>query len=236
MCMEAYEGKKAFKSTRGGLKKIFRLGGKLREMQLYENWFRQNGLLRFARQIELVRKVTGKDEAFTQRVDDYFKWIKDEEKLLLSQARKRSQKEVYCFYLDLLEGTLDKLCRKDPDNWHRQRKKCKRVLYARHWQDSPGLQILSKKQAIYLDRLQHLIGFWHDNEEMIKWIREQKSIYEKKSAVNREEVSEGFRKATQILELKSGHYRKNLDYKLSRCDQVLAPTASRLKKEKAHCN
>ena len=236
MCMEEYEGKKEFRPTRAGLKKIFRLGGKLREMQLYENWFRQNSLLRFARQIELVKKVTGKDREFTSRIDDYYKWIKDQEHFLLSRARKRSQKEVYCFYLELLKENMDRLCQKHPDNWHRQRKECKRVLYARHWQDTAGLDILSKKQAVYLDRLQHLIGFWHDNEEMIKWIGEQKETYEKKNGENSGAVTEGFRKAINILEQKPNRYRETLDYKLGICDKVLAPTVLRLNKETKHNN
>ena len=76
----------------------------------------------------------------------------------------------------------------------------------------------------------------HDNEEMIKWIGEQKEIYEKKNGEKSGAVTEGFRKAMNILEQKRNRYRETLDYKLGICDKVLAPTVLRLNKETKHNN
>jgi CHAD domain-containing protein len=231
-CIETYEEKKDFKNVRKGLKKIFRSGGYLRELQLYKDWFRKNALIRLGRILQLDTQIRKCDLDFANIREKAEEIIQEGRKELLDRAGILSQEQVYDFYVDLLKERLAWMLKKSPSrHWHKMRKEFKRILYARHWQEGTGLRLLSNRQAVFLDRLQHLLGYWHDNEAMIAWLKEQqahcmKSISKSQSNA----VKEKFRKALQLLQERGQRYHKNVCTGLDQCNRIMRPLAGRLEK------
>lgn len=225
-CIEYYQGKKKFKPTRKQLKEIFRSGGILRELRIYEAWFRQHHFLKLATCIHLREQIEEKEEAFTGHVDKVFSIIKETRKTIVSAAKKLKQQEVLRYYIAMLEDRRSLFTRKaGVGKWHGARKQYKKVLYARHWMDAAGLSILSKRQAVFLDQLQHLIGFWHDNDMMIEWLREQQALCKKDASSD-----QLFTRAYTLLEEKSARWKKRVDVKFDQLPDVLKPLLVRLKK------
>ena len=111
------------------------------------------------------------------------------------------------------------------------RKEFKRILYARHWQEKEGLALLSKRQAIFLDRLQHLVGYWHDNEAMIQWIKLQERMYGKLVPGDQKQLfRERLNKAYQILHQKGQYFHDRVIESLEQCIVIMRPLTRRLKK------
>jgi CHAD domain-containing protein len=230
-CIEYFEGKESFSHTRKGFKKFFRKGGELRELQLYNEWFRRHHLLRFAKLIGLHSDIARLDHRFIKAIDETLSRIKHEENHITPFARKLSQEKVKDYYLELLKETYPVMCEKDPNQWHQVRKKLKRVLYARHWQEGEALRILSKRQAEYLDELQHLIGYWHDNRVMISWLSDQRANKESENkGKDSHHVLAGFSKALQVLEATQLRHQERVVSKLNHCEKILGPLKGRLSK------
>jgi CHAD domain-containing protein len=225
-CIEYYQGKKKFKKTRKALKEIFRSGGILRELRIYQAWFKQHHFTRLATCINLPAQIGEKEEAYAGNADKISAIIKDTRKTIIPATSKLKQQDVRHFYLVMLHDRLSLLTEKPSlEKWHNARKQYKKILYARHWQEAAGLAVLSKRQAVFLDQLQHLIGFWHDNEMMIEWLKDQQqSCGQDKSS------QQLFRRAVALLEEKSQRWKNRVDRKFGQLPGVLQPLLNRLEK------
>lgn len=237
-CIEHYYGKKEFQKARKQFKKIFSQAGKLRELQLYQSWLRKHHLLQLTKIIKLPEEIKERQEDFAKDSHKIISIIKENRKLILRYAAKLSQEEVYRFYVRILKERLELLQEElEEGKWHTTRKQIKQLRYARNWQDEKAKRILSNTQTRFLDQLQHLIGFWHDNEVMKKWLQEKQkesgvksSSAFKKTSINNLNQTNGqaFSKAYEFMEAlkkKTGAIVKN---KSKMSGKILHPLAQRL--------
>ncbi len=231
-CIEQYHGKEEFKKTRKKLRKYFRRGGLLRELHLYHLWFKRHSMLRLAKLIHLDKQIKESEEPYTNSTDKIKSFIKDSQTLLFSYAEKLSQQEVFAFYIQLLRNNLPLLTGKpEKDRWHESRKQFKRILYAREWQDEEGKQVLSERQAKFLTELQHLIGFWHDNEMMIEWLQAQQAKYEESADIEKKEKARPVFETALHLLVKAGQkFTDRVNKKLDQAVNALEPLEKRLSK------
>jgi CHAD domain-containing protein len=225
-CIEYYQGKKKFKKTRKQLKGIFRSGGILRELRIYHAWFKQHHFLRLATCINLSSQIKEKEQAFTGNASEIVAIIKDARITIVSAAKKLKQQDVHQFYLAMLHDRLSLLTEKPAiEKWHGARKQYKKILYARHWEEAAGLAVLSKRQAVFVDQLQHLIGYWHDNDMMIEWLKEQQPACKQNAS-----SQQLFKPAYDLLKEKSRRWKKRVDNKFDQLPGRLQPMLARLKK------
>jgi CHAD domain-containing protein len=225
-CIEYYEGKKKFKKTRKALKEIFRSGGILRELRIYQAWFKQHHFLQLATCIKLSAQTGEKEEAFTGSASKILDIIKNTRNTIVPATKKLKQEDIQHFYLAMLYDRLSLLTDKPTvDKWHGARKQYKKILYARHWQEAAGLSVVSKRQAVFIDQLQHLIGFWHDNDMMNEWLEDQQ-----KSCSRDTSSQQLFRRAFTVLEEKSRRWKSRVERKFDQLPSVLQPILNRLKK------
>ena len=228
-CIEYYHGEKKFKKARKQFKVIFMTGGNLRELKKYREWFKRHSLLRVAIMIDLDKSIS-ESEAEFEKLKSKIKHSMEEIKRLVTEyARKLSQEEVYKFYLALIEERLPLLSRQTKKNQlHSFRKELKRILYARHWQDEKGILIVSKRQAVFLDQFQHLIGSWHDNEEMGSWIREQKIKHVGRRLTAEKKAA--FETAFKSIDETVARLYQKLITKQKLCPAVMQPVRNRIAK------
>lgn len=237
-CIEHNYGKKEFHKARKQFKKIFTQAGKLRELQLYQSWFRKHHLLQLTKIIKLPEEIKERQEDFAGDSDKIISIIKENRKLILRYAARLSQEEVYRFYIKIMKERLELLQEElEEGKWHKTRKQIKQLRYARNWQDEKAKRILSNTQTRFLDQLQHLIGFWHDNEVMKKWLQEKQkesgkeiSSFAKKTSLasSKQIANQVFLKAYQFMEVikkKTGALVKN---KSKMSGKILRPLAQRL--------
>ena len=240
-CIENYYGKKGFQKTRKQLKKIFSRAGILRELQLYQAWFSKRHLLQLTKIIGLPEEIKERQEEFTGDSARIISAIQQNRRLVMRYARKLDQDKVYRFYIQVLKERLDLLQEElQEGKWHKTRKQIKQLRYARNWQDEKAKRILSKTQTGFLDQLQHLIGDWHDNEVMIKWLKEkQKTIKgrgltgskkSKNASPGEDRASAAFARAFHLMELTRKRSRELIKNKSKRSAKVLRPLAQRLSK------
>ena len=229
-CIEYYSGEADFKKSRKQFRKMFRTGGKLRELRLHHAWFRNSHLSRIPRLIQLPAQIKASEQLFLRNVAKMLEEISESRQLADARAARLSQEQVYRFYIYLLPTCLPILHGKLPmDKWHSTRKQLKRILYARHWQEGKALRILSKRQAVFLDQLQHQIGYWNDNKEMISWVKDQQKKYNKRgSTTSKKEDAQAFRRALELLNEKGIRYSERVHLKLQRGKTVLAAFSRRL--------
>ncbi len=112
------------------------------------------------------------------------------------------------------------------------RKEFKRILYARHWQDEQAMRLLSKKQALFLDQLQHLIGDWHDNEDMIAWLIKEQSDTKSGTPLEKRRAEVLFAKAFLLLKTREARFYQQVLLKQKRCNVIMQPLFTRLKRAK----
>lgn len=227
LCIEKYYGKKDFKQARKEFKKMFREGGYLRELQIYQDWFKRHHLLRLSKSIDLEKRIHQIDNNFMSSKDKTASVIRKNKKMILNYSKKISQEEVLQFYVQLLQDRIGLLntVSSPKKEWHGMRKEFKRILYARHWQENRGLRLVSKRQAVFLDQYQHLIGYWHDNEDMIRWVQEQQAEYGKGEA---DDMQSLYKKAYTLLKAKSAYFEKKVKEKQTLCIPVMATLFKRL--------
>ena len=228
-CIEYYHGEKKFKKARKQLKVIFMTGGYLRELKKYREWFKRRSLLRVAKMINLDKSIAESETEF-EKLKSTIKYPMEEiERLVIEYARKLSQQDVYKFYVALIEERLPLLSGQTKKNQlHSFRKELKRILYARHWQDEKGILIVSKRQAIFLDQFQHLIGSWHDNAEMGEWLREQKVKHVGRRLTLQQKT--GFDNAFKLVDDIVGRLYQKVITKQKLCPEVMQPVSNRVAK------
>lgn len=237
-CIEHYYGKKEFHKARKQFKKIFSQAGTLRELQLYQSWFRKRHLIQVAKTIKLPEEIKKRQQQFAQDSDKIIYIIKENRKLILRYAAKINQEKVYRFYIKILKERLELLQEElEEGKWHKTRKQIKQLRYARNWQDEKAKRILSNTQTRFLDQLQHLIGFWHDNEVMKDWLKEKQKeagiktylSFNKTTLANpNQTVGQAFSRAfhfMEVLKKKTGALVKN---KSKMSGKILRPLAQRL--------
>jgi len=239
-CIEHYYGKKEFQKARKQFKKIFSKAGTLRELQLYQTWFRKHHLLQLTKMIKLPEEIKERQDEFTGDSDKIISTIKDNKKLIMRYAAKLSQEEVYRFYIRILKERLELLQEElEEGKWHKTRKQIKQLRYARNWQDEKAKRILSSTQTRFLDQLQHLIGFWHDNEVMIEWLKEKQkesgktisSSAKKTSLVDSiQTTSQAFSRAFHFMEVLKKKSAEQVKNKSKMSGKILRPLAQRLNK------
>lgn len=221
MCLEYYFGKKEFVSTRHHLKRIFRSGGLLRELIRYRRWFVSKRLVRFSSQLELDKQIAEQEQKFLKVREKALDRVLKSKVAFEKHISKLTQEQVFAFYMLLIEERMPLLVKQTgSDRWHKLRKEFKRILYARHWQDEKGLKLLSNKQAIFLDRLQHMIGFWHDNDDMIHWLKEE---------VKTNRVTNGTR-AFSLLRERGNHWHQKVKERIQYLPVTMRPLKNRLEK------
>lgn len=215
-----------FSGSREHLRKAFRKGGRLREYKLYEDWFRRNHFPALRTLTGIKEEITELNKAFLSDTGKMIKEMKDVRKQVLPPARHLGTDQVYAYYVTLIKNELPlPLGFPAPPEWHLLRKKIKRVLYARHWQEGKGLSLISGNQARFLDRLQRLIGNWHDAEEMIGWL--------KKSALKKQWTETDKAQLELPLEClygRSAYYATQVNEKLVTANAVFRPLVRRLAK------
>lgn len=223
MCLEYYFGKKEFVSTRHHLKKIFRSGGLLRELIRYRAWFVSKSLVRFATQLELDKQIKDQEQKFLKVREKALDWVLKSQTAFEKQISTLGQEQVFAYYLLMIEERMPLLLKQTgPKSWHKLRKEFKRILYARHWQDKQGLKLLSNTQAAFLDRLQHMIGFWHDNDDMILWLKEE---------VKTQGVIDGTR-AFSLLRERGDHWHLKVRERIQQLPVTMRPLKNRLEKSR----
>ena len=228
-CLEFYNGVKPYKSMRNDLKKLFRSGGTLREMYLYKAWMERNGLRTLINDYDLDKKIEEWEKKYLHKKDESKRLLEKMKQEVLSDALKITQDQVFGFYVDLVRNRLIYMTGVVKEvKWHKTRKEFKRILYARHWQDEEGLKLISQRQATFLDQFQHLIGYWHDNEDMINWLTEEQG--ETKASSN----TLAFKKALTLLKERERRYRDRVKSKNRQCPAVMNPLRIRLKKLEAN--
>lgn len=226
-CIEHYYGEKKFKKSRKQFKEIFMKGGYLRELRKYEDWCRKHSLIRVATWIRLDDAIKKQEEEFEKIRDKITKWADEIKKLMVDHARKLSQEDVYQFYLLLVEERMSLFFKETKkNNFHAFRKEIKRILYARHWQDERGLQIVSKRQAVFLDQYQHLIGNWHDHEEMGERLRKQKAIHVGNRTTANQKAA--FEKAFQLIDNTIHQLYEKVLAKQRSCAEIMRPVVKRI--------
>ena len=237
-CIEHYYGKKEFHKARKQFKKIFSQAGTLRELQLYQTWFRKHHLLQLTKIIKLPEEIKEMQEDFARDSKKIVSIIKENRKLILHYGAKLSQEEVYRFYIKILKERLELLQEElEEGKWHKTRKQIKQLRYARNWQDEKAKRILSNTQTRFLDQLQHLIGFWHDTEVMKKWLQEkQKEPGNKISSTSKQTslanlnrtTSEAFSKAYHFMDVLKKRTGAQVKNKSKMSGKILRPLAQRL--------
>ena len=237
-CIEHYYGKKEFHNARKQFKKIFSQAGILRELQLYQTWFRKHHLLQLTKIVKLPEEIKERQEDFAGDSDKIISIIKENRKLILRYAAKLSQEEVYRFYIKILKERLELLQEElEEGKWHKTRKQIKQLRYARNWQDEKAKRILSNTQTRFLDQLQHQIGFWHDTEVMKKWLQEKQkesgkeiSSFAKKTSLasSKQIANHAFSKAYDFMEVVKKKTRALVKNKSKMSGKILRPLAQRL--------
>src|SRR5687767_1318896 len=237
-CIEHYYGKKEFHKARKQFKKIFSQAGILRELQLYQSWLRKHHLLQLTKIIKIPEEIKERQEDFSGDSDKIISIIKENRKLILRYAAKLSQEEVYRFYIKILKERLELLQEElEEGKWHKTRKQIKQLRYARNWQDEKAKRILSNTQTRFLDQLQHLIGFWHDNEVMKKWLQEKQkesdkeiSSFAKKTSLasSNQIAGQAFSRAYDFMEVIKKKTRVLVKNKSKMSRKILRPLAQRL--------
>lgn len=223
-CIENYYGKKEFRESRKQFKKIFGQAGTLRELQLYQSWFRKRHLLRLVNIIRLPQEIQTRQKEFVKDSGKIVTTIKHSQKLIIRYARKLDQEKVYRFYLQIVKERLQLLQEELVEGkWHKTRKQIKQLRYSRNWQDAKAKRLLSKGQSDFLDQLQHIIGFWHDNEMMIKWLKGK----QKKA---RNSGRDAFARAFHFMEVSRKKLKEQVKNKSRRSGKVLRPLAQRVQK------
>jgi len=226
-CLEYFNGKKDYRDMRSQFKTIFKSGGCLRELKLYNEWFNHNKLTSVATGIELGNLIMKSEIGFSKMKSKVQQVMKAAEKRLLKDARHISQEKLFIFYTNLVQEHLNLFFNKvEKSDWHKQRKKIKRILYARHWQEGRGLAIISRRQAIFLDRFQHEIGDWHDTVAMGCWIAEQMQIHNDKNLDLRQKMQ--WRKGLKIIESDSKRLSGKVAATQKSCSRVMKPICPRL--------
>lgn len=226
-CIEYYKGDKIH-HIRHTLREYFQQGGDLRALKIYQDWFRKNNLKRLEKITGIDSQISKMDEDFIQGMDRMVPGIEKIQKEITRHSDRIDQERVYHYYTWLIRTGLPlPLGKPAREKWHRLRKKIKRILYARHWQDKQGLKLVSKGQAVFLDDLQHLFGFWHDNEEMIGWLEKE---MKKKSSDASSKLA--FKRALTLLRASSEKFAARVTAKLKRGDLVLRTLEKRLAKVK----
>ena len=239
-CIEDYYRKKEFHKARKQFKKIFSQAGTLRELQIYQTWFRKHHLLQLTKIIRLPEEIKERQEDFARDSDKIISIIKENRKLILLYAAKLSQEEVYRFYIRILKERLELLREElEEGKWHKTRKQIKQLRYARNWQDEKAKRILSITQTRFLDQLQHLIGFWHDNEVMKKWLKEKQeesgkmissSVKKTSLAKSNHTAGQAFSRAYDFMEALKKKTRVLVKNKSKMSGKILRPLAQRLER------
>jgi CHAD domain-containing protein len=221
MCLEHYSAKKDFVSTRHHLKKIFRSGGLLRELIRYRDWFVSKNMIRVAAQLELDKQIGEQEQKFLKVREKALDWVLNSQAVFEKHISTLEQEQVFAYYVLMIEERMSLLLKQTgPKGWHKLRKEFKRILYARHWQDEKGLKLLSNKQAAFLDRLQHMIGFWHDNDDMIQWLKEETKIHG---------LTDGTR-AFRFLKERGNHWHQKVKDRILQLPVTMRPLRNRLEK------
>lgn len=206
-CLSIYHGDAVMNQAGKPLKKVFRLSGAVRELQLAREWLRKHHFKRLIRRLKVDDRIKQANHRFLRHKPD--DKIEKGKETTLGFSEMMTRQQVFHYYLTLIQGAVPYVMHPSPDPyWHEARKKLKEVLYARHWQEGGGLRVISKSQAAFLDKWQRAIGEWHDKEDMAAWLTQEEGNQDghaKASAM--EEIS----RAKIVLQVqKDKWYRKTM--------------------------
>ncbi len=165
--------KSNFKKQINVLEKIFLIAGEIREFQLLVKWLENNELTDFRfnyfpnsilqkNMYDLSIQIDQIKYDFGVLMQDVQSFVLGTNKILIDQ-----------YLIDLnarIEKKISKNCTEQ--EWHEIRKLIKRKIYAANWKED-----IQDSNFAYFQKLQELIGQWHDAEVMINTLTLKKRLF-----------------------------------------------------------
>jgi CHAD domain-containing protein len=193
------------------LRYIFHDAGKIREYQLLQQWLQKNELANIEEVYFHKGNLQFMIEEFRKNADKYKTDIKE----VIVQVENYIEKTNEILqeqYVVSLKAKLEKTCNKSlpSEEWHELRKVIKQWMYAINWIGMEDGEE-SDNNFSYYNKLQEVIGQWHDLE-MIKEAFVAKQIYLSKNI----EVQKDFSKGWEILNASFEKKRKIVEDMLSK--------------------
>jgi CHAD domain-containing protein len=158
------KGRRKVKKYHHQIRHIFRKAGHIRELQLEMAWLRRHRKFDLIRIMEYDANLKKADKSFHIEVPEMLNMFKKARKKLGKYLQLVTQDESDHYVTEHWCVTLQAvLAVADESAWHETRKKIKQLLYARNWIPSNTVQTAPVKKIFQsLDKLQDLIGRWHD--------------------------------------------------------------------------
>lgn len=175
------------------LRSIFQDAGEIREYQLLQQWLQKNEL----NVIEQVYFPADKLHVMIEKFRDHAHDYKADLKEIIGHAEKfiEGTNEILPEqYVVDLNAQLEKMSQKNliHTEWHELRKIIKQWMYAINWTEQEEGEETDKAFSYY-NKLQELIGQWHDFE-MIKDELSRKQIYLSQDIEVQKDFSRGWDK------------------------------------------
>lgn len=165
--------KSNFKKQINILEKIFLIAGEIREFQLLVKWLENNELTDFRFNYfpnSVLQKLINDLSLQINHIKYDFGILMQESQSFVLGTNKIL---IDQYLIDLnarIEKKISKNCKEQ--DWHEIRKLIKRKIYAANWKDD-----IQDSNFAYFQKLQELIGHWHDAEVMINTLILKKSLF-----------------------------------------------------------
>lgn len=162
--LEQLKDRRKVKKYHHQIRHIFRKGGHIRELQLERAWLSRHRKFNLIRLMAYDANLEKADKSFHMEVPEMLHIFKKARKKLDQYLQLVTQDESDHYVTEQWCVTLQSVLAVTADSaWHETRKKIKQLLYARNWIPSDAVQTAPVKKIFQgLDKLQDLIGQWHD--------------------------------------------------------------------------
>jgi CHAD domain-containing protein len=174
--LQAIYPKQKLKKAKNYLQNIFQDAGEVREYQVLLNWLQKNDFKKLEENYFHQQRMKELIVAFHNKSQHYKADLKE----VVNQCSKLIENTNIILaeqYVVQLKAKIEKSLHKqtDTNDWHELRKLIKQWMYAINWIEKEE-QIIADGSFSFYNKLQEVIGIWHDRE-VIKETITQKQIH-----------------------------------------------------------
>lgn len=187
--LKSVYGKSEIKKIKNILDSTFQEVGNIRELQLMHNWFEENNFEEIEKNFFNKYAISTFLTSFRNKLPDL---KKDLDKLLKPNIKllEKTNQIVVDQYVLKLKYSIEKRLQKkqiEPE-WHQLRKLIKQWSYSTNWVSSEENTFEIKRLYAYCNKLQELIGNWHDQIIIQEFLLDMQFYVSKELAVQKEYV------------------------------------------------